>query len=118
MSVFAAVQLANTLVSALADKTLEPKPVAIVQQGMAILATASDLTGKEKKRLLVTAMKMIAAGPDGVPGTDDDVIPPIVTAGLGALIESEVLEDVIELAHDALTRTVWLPKCLRCKVTA
>ena len=47
-------------------------------------------------------MKMIALGPDRVAGTTDDVISPFITSGLVVLIESELLEDVIELAHSTI----------------
>ena len=109
-----AVHIARALVKGLTDQTLEPKPVALLQQGVALLATSRGLTGPEKKALLVTAIKMVAAGPDGLPGTADDLIPPFVTAGLGALIESELLEDVADLAHAAYVQAKWLPQCMRC----
>jgi hypothetical protein len=106
--------LTQSIVKGLTERTLEPKPVAILQQGMSFLSQSKELSGQEKKQLLVTAIKMIARGPDGIPGTADDVIPHFVTVGLTALIESEMLEDVIELAHGAFKRAHWMPKCLKC----
>lgn len=108
-----ALQLAQALVKALTDQTLDPKPVALLRHGVAVLSTMKHLTGAEKKALLVTAIKMIAAGPDQIPGTADDLIPPVVTDGLKVLIESGLLEDVADLAHAAM-QARWLTQCMPC----
>lgn len=104
--------LARSITIALAERAVEPKPVAVVQQGVAMLSTSKGLSGSEKKQLLVAAIQTIARGPDGISGTADDVIPPFVLAGLVALIESELLGDVIDLAHSAFKQRTWNPKCL------
>lgn len=83
-----AVHLAQALVQGLTDRTLEPlKPVAFLQQGVALLAATKGFTGPEKKAHLADAVKMIAAGPDGIPGTADDRIPASMTVGLAVMHE-------------------------------
>ena len=61
-----AIELAQALMKGLVDQTLDPKPVALLQQGVHLLGTTKGLSGAEKKQLLLTAVKMIAAGPDGM----------------------------------------------------
>jgi hypothetical protein len=113
-----ALHLASLLVNELAEKTLEPKPMAVVQEGVALLASAGGMPGSEKKKVLIAALEMIARGADGVSGTEDDAIPRFfVVTGLSALIESDLLGDVIEAAYVAYTKGDWrkrLPRCLKC----
>ena len=40
--------LVGSLMKALTDKTLEPKPVALLQQGVVFLATVKGLSGRER----------------------------------------------------------------------
>ena len=107
-----AARLARFLVGELTTSFLAPEPIAIVQRGVALLKGVGGLSGPEKKTLLIDAIKMIAKGADGVPGTHDDAIPEIVVDGLRVLIESQMLDTVIEFAYRAYAKTSCLPKCL------
>lgn len=107
--------LVTHLVDSLVMKRVEPKPLAILQHGMTALLIHEELTGAQKKALLVSALERIAHGPDGIPGTSDDILPPLVVHGLKVLIESEMIGDLIDLAHTAIKKSSWIKKCACCK---
>jgi hypothetical protein len=103
--------LVDALVGGLFTRQIEQKPLAILQHGMAAL-DGSRLGGAQKKALLICALERLAYGPDGLPGTSDDILPPVVVAGLRALVDSGVLEGVIDLAHKAVRSSSW--SAFRC----
>jgi len=113
-------RLVNTLLDDIVTKQVEPKPLPILQHGMWLLggSMAEGMSGTQKKALLVKAIELIAHGPDGIAGTTDDILPPIVVSGLKALIESQMLEAVIDLAHVAVNKSSCLKGVLgKCPCT-
>lgn len=93
------------------------KPLDIVQYGVTMLVKVTQLNGQQKKALLIAAIELLAKGPDGVPGTPDDVIliSPAVVAGLKALVESELLSDLVDMACSAVKWKAawWRKRCAR-----
>ena len=94
-----------SITHAIEHKSIQPASLPIVQMGMRIVARETTLSGAEKKALVIHVVERIARGKDGIEGTQDDVIPPMVVAGLRALIQSQVLDGVIDLAYSTLKAT-------------
>lgn len=59
------------------------------------------LSGEQKKRIVIQTLEDISAGPDGVLGTPDDIIPPHVLEAAKALIECNLISDTIDLICEA-----------------
>ena len=51
----------------------------------------------EKKEAILHAIENIAAGPDGLLNTPDDVIPPRILKGLEAMIDNDILVPALDL---------------------
>lgn len=110
-----ALQLAKHIADGIILGHTSTKPLDIVQYGVAMLSKVRRLDGQQKKALLIAAIERVARGPDNVYGTADDLIPPVVLAGLKALIESELLSDLVDMACSAVKwkATWWRKRCAR-----
>lgn len=77
---------------------LMSNPMNIVGVGMAIMNKHENLSGSDKKALLVKALTSLASGPDGVLGTADDRIPKPIVDTIVSLIEGKLINSVLDLA--------------------
>ena len=80
---------------------------------------AADLQ-QYAKQIAFEAIKRIAAGADGISGTDDDLIPVDIVQKIGALLNADLVGSVIDFvaSHEAIiTSAVELaPSCMEpCK---
>lgn len=79
-------------------------PMSIIAKGMELMNTLPDLKDVEdKKSLLVTVIKEIAVGSDGIAGTDDDIIPEFCVNALSTLLEQDLIGDVQDMLSDVLS---------------
>lgn len=83
-----------------------------------IVGAYHQLGTAQKKHVAVLVLRDIAAGPDSVLGTPDDLLPQHVLAGLTMLIESNLLASVVEVLFDVTTSvqvttavTGWVGAC-------
>ena len=76
-------------------------PLDVLRTLMQVSEEYSHLTGAQKKALVLDAFARIAAGPDGIPGTADDLLPPAVVAGMRAMLESDLAARTIDALCDA-----------------
>lgn len=72
-------------------------PMAVIAKGMEVLDKVQGLSGADKKVLLVSALRKIAAGKDGVAGTEDDVFPPEIVEGVRVILEKDLVSNLIDL---------------------
>lgn len=83
-------------------KAIESKQIninsamAIVKKGMELMDKYKQLSGKEKKDLLIKVLENISAGNDGIIGTDDDILPPDTVASIKTILEGKLVEDIID----------------------
>lgn len=76
-------------------------PMKLIAKGMEIMESFPNMTGEQKKKLIVKVVEKIAAGADGIVGTDDDIIPASVVAGLKTILEKDLVGDVIQVINSA-----------------
>jgi hypothetical protein len=95
-------KLAVALKEAIVNKEFENKsPIFVVSKGMEVLNRVPELTGGAKKRILVSAIERIAHGRDGIPGTDDDMLPVEYVQILKVIIENNIVDGLIDIISDA-----------------
>lgn len=93
--------IVDGLLKAIEDRAdLVSNPLNIVGVGMQLMNKHGDLSGSEKKALLVKALTMIASGEDGVLGTADDKIPKPIVDTIVNLLQGNLINDVISLVAD------------------
>ncbi|MGA0214589.1 MAG: hypothetical protein ACO3IY_03495 [Pelagibacteraceae bacterium] len=76
-------------------------PMKLIAKGMEIMETFPNLKGAEKEKLLIKVIEKIAAGADGIVGTDDDIIPAPVVEGLKTILEKDLVGDVANVIKSA-----------------
>ena len=76
-------------------------PMKLIAKGMEMLETFPNMKGEEKKALLVKVIEKIAAGADGIAGTDDDIIPQAVVESLKVMLEKDLVGDIIQVIASA-----------------
>jgi len=91
--------LTSSLIDMLKNKQVDISSMAsIISKGMALINQFADISLKEKQKYLGAAIEIVAKGADGKFGTSDDLIPEAIAKKLVAMIENDILTDVIELA--------------------
>lgn len=75
--------------------------MSIIRKGMEIVDKYPNLTGDQRKKLLVNVLTRVAKGNDGVFGTDDDVLPEETVKQICVLLEGNLVENVIDIIVDA-----------------
>lgn len=76
-------------------------PMKLIAKGMEILETFPNMKGEEKKVLLVKVIEKIAAGADGIAGTEDDIIPASVVEALKTILEKDLIGDIVQVIAGA-----------------
>jgi hypothetical protein len=76
-------------------------PMKLIAKGMEIMESFPNMDGTKKKEMLIKVVEKIAAGADGVAGTDDDIIPVAVVGGLKAILEKDLVGDIIQVITSA-----------------
>lgn len=77
-------------------------PIEMIKYMVTIIEKIPHMTGKDKKALVIEIAKIICIGKDGIIGTEDDLFQPIMINGLNVLLNSGLIDDVIDLAHSAV----------------
>lgn len=75
--------------------------VALITKGMEVLTQYPSLSETDRKTMLLEALKVIAAGTDGVNGTADDVIPLATLTQLQYMLQNDIVHDVVSVVQDA-----------------
>lgn len=76
-------------------------PMTIVTKGMELMETFPNMSGAQKKELLTKVIERVAAGKDGIVGTDDDIIPKECVEALKLMLEKQLLEGIVSVISDA-----------------
>jgi hypothetical protein len=76
-------------------------PMELISTGMEFAKDMVGLEGRQRKECLVAALKVIAAGKDGIAGTDDDVLLPETVKMLSIMLEHNIVDHVVEALLDA-----------------
>lgn len=76
-------------------------PTQLIAKGMEIMETFPNMNGSQKKQLLVKVVEKVAAGADGIAGTEDDIIPKSVVDALKTLLEKNLVEDIVQVMLSA-----------------
>lgn len=74
---------------------------AIIVEGMKVLETYKQLSGQQKKDYVFAVVQQLANGPDGVAGTNDDVLPQITVNALNAILRENILGSFVNIIVDA-----------------
>lgn len=77
-------------------------PFAIITKSMEVVNSFQHFNGHEKKALVLRVLKKIAAGKDGIAGTEDDIIPPKVMEQIQKLLESGLVDDYTKVLSDVV----------------
>ena len=95
-------EIVQALREAATNRTdLLANPMKIIGIGMEFMKGYPALSGNEKKALLVRALTSFAAGEDGILGTSDDKVPKPIVDTVAALVQGNLINDVIALVADA-----------------
>ena len=76
-------------------------PMRIVAKGMEFMETFPNMTGIQKKDLLIKVLGRVAAGKDGIVGNADDIIPKECMEGLTYMLEKNLVGSVVSVISDA-----------------
>lgn len=83
-------------------------PIALIEEIFKVIKSVmGDLNeGEYIKHIALEAIKRIAAGADGIAGTDDDLIPVDVVQKISSLINSGVVTNIIDFvaSHEAIIK--------------
>lgn len=89
------------LLEAITDKQIDKiSAFSFIAKGMEIMDTFPNLTGEEKKNMLLNVIKKVAAGADGILGTDDDILPKECVETLQFILNKNLAEDIIKVIAD------------------
>lgn len=92
-------------------------PFDVLKSLVNIVEGFSNLTGEEKKTIVIQTLEDITAGSDGVLGSDDDLIPRYILDGLELLIRSNMISATIDLVCEAtLAKTSMTITCYIYKI--
>ncbi len=92
-------------------------PYDVLKSLVYIVEGFNNLTGEEKKAIVIQTLEDITAGEDGVLGSDDDLIPRHVMDGLELLIRSNMISSTIDLVCEAtLAKTGMTITCYFYKI--
>jgi len=76
-------------------------PTKLIAKGMEIMESFSNMSGDQKKKMLIRVIEKIAAGSDGIVGTEDDIIPKEVVESLKLLLEKDLIGDIVQVVMGA-----------------
>jgi len=76
-------------------------PTKLIAKGMEIMETFPKMSGQQKKEMLFRIIEKLAAGADGIVGTEDDIIPASTVAALKMILEQNILEDIVQVITSA-----------------
>jgi hypothetical protein len=76
--------------------TKEAKPIDIIKSGVNVLNGKPSIEKHFKKEILKSVIERIAQGKDGIAGTEDDRLSPQTVDILMTLVNSEVVDYVID----------------------
>lgn len=88
--------------------------VGLIKYVMTSVEKLNALSGKEKEEMVLSILTELAKGKDGIAGTKDDLIPPLVIAGLQAMSENNLITSTIELIIDATKGKLDINKVETC----
>lgn len=106
------------LQEALLKKTVNiQSPFDVIQAVYRTIASFRDLPPMKRKDFAIQVLRRIAAGADGVSGTDDDLIPVDIVQKITVLLESDVVGNILDLLPDGkcsfVDKLLGLLSCLR-----
>jgi hypothetical protein len=94
-------QVVKLIMNAVRERNINSlSTVHFIAECMKLIETFPQLTGKQKKSMLVEALKEVAKGKDNVLGTADDTISKEQLRMLEIMLEANIVEDIIELVID------------------
>lgn len=93
-------QVVLALQDAIAKRKVQVTPMSLIAKGMEYVERYSQLTGKEKRDILLASLEKLAAGEDGVAGTADDLVPKAIVDGIKAMIANNLVEDAVNMVAD------------------
>lgn len=71
--------------------------MALVVKSMELVEKIPNLSGRDKKECVISALNEIAKGADGIAGTKDDLIPGYIMEGLRFMLLNQVVENIIDV---------------------
>jgi len=71
-------------------------PMGIISAALGIVQNIGAMTLEEQKQITLKAIERIAAGADGISGTDDDLIPVAVVQKISALLNADVVGSILD----------------------
>jgi len=84
----------------------------VIQQAVMLARNEPD-----PKKAVEDVLRRIAAGPDGLPGTDDDIITPQIVEGCVKILDSGLLNDFVDVlltyVGNSSSTYTWLCRCFK-----
>lgn len=96
------------------NKVRVTNAIGLLRVAMQEVERLNEFTGSQKQSLVIEVLSRIAKGPDGISGTQDDLIPPLVIDGVRVLIESNLIGATIDLIIDATRGRLDINKVNTC----
>ena len=87
--------------SILNGEIVKDSPMKILTKGIEIMESFPNMSGEQRKIMLIKVVEKIAAGADGIAGTEDDIIPVNVVTSLKLLLEKDLIGDIVEVITSA-----------------
>lgn len=72
----------------------------VIAKGMEIMETFPNLSSADKKCLLLKVIHKVAAGADGILGTEDDLLPKECMDTLKIILENNLADGIISIIAD------------------
>lgn len=87
---------------------------ALIQEAWAVVKEAVHLDADTLRAVFKTVLQRVAAGVDGVAGTADDLIPPATVKRIVALVDGQVMDDLLDILDGPVRAACpCLPACFR-----
>jgi len=87
-------------------------PTSILQAIYRILSSM-DKDIIHQKELLISVVRKVCAGIDGIPGTTDDLLPPATVAMLITILDNDLVNDIINFAQPIARKCFHALLCIR-----
>jgi len=71
-------------------------PMSIIAAALSVVQKIGAMSLDEQKQVTLKAIERIAAGADGISGTDDDLIPVAVVQKISALLNADVVGSILD----------------------
>jgi hypothetical protein len=88
------------LQESIVNGTVKSSPMSLLQEAYKIAQSFPALSIADKKEMVVFSLEKLACGADGIAGTADDLIPADVINQIRILLDTQILDGMIDFVSD------------------